>query len=57
MWIVRGQKSVILSRFSSINFEGQGVLPCPSILRLKELQAHFCNFIIAIFLERTKSML
>ena len=29
MWIVRGQKSVILSRFSSINFEGQGVCTLP----------------------------
>ena len=57
MWIVRGQKSVILSRFSSINFEGQGVLPCPSILRLKELQAHFCSFINKVCISALRQQL
>lgn len=46
-WTFRGQKSLILSRFQSLNFEGQGVfVPYPSFLRLKALQAHFCSFII-----------
>ena len=41
MWIVRGQKSVILSRFSSINFEGQGVCTLPLVFASESVTGSF----------------
>lgn len=34
-WTFRGQKSLILSRFLSLNFEGQGVCTLPLVFALK----------------------
>ena len=41
MWIVRGQKSVILSRFQSLNFEGQGVCTLPLVFAFESVTGSF----------------
>lgn len=40
-WTFRGQKSLILSRFLSLNFEGQGVCTLPLVFALESVTGSF----------------
>lgn len=40
-WTFRGQKSLILSRFPSLNFEGQGVCTLPLVFALESVTDSF----------------
>lgn len=40
-WTFRGQKSLILSRFPSLNFEGQGVCTLPLVFALESVTGSF----------------
>ena len=40
-WTFRGQKSLILSRFPSLNFEGQGVCTLPLVFAFESVTGSF----------------
>lgn len=40
-WTFRGQKSLILSRFQSLNFEGQGVCTLPLVFAFESVTGSF----------------
>ena len=57
-WTFRGQKSLILSRFPSLNFEGQGVCTLPLNFAFKSVTGSFLQLYhdlvhkVCIFLRR-----